>query len=60
MGQLFEHWDNGPDEELVEKGRQEERKNTEAAIRRAKLAESRAEAAEARVRELAAQLAGRA
>ena len=77
MGQIFEHWDNGPDEELVEKGRKEgaakERKNTEAAIRRAKLAESRAdaeksraeaaesraEAAEARVRELEAQLAAK-
>ena len=29
MGQLFEHWDSGPDEELIEKGRAEERKNTE-------------------------------
>ena len=29
MGVLFEHWDSGPDEELIEKGRAEERKNTE-------------------------------
>ncbi len=68
MGQLFEHWDNGPDEELVEKGRkegrEEERKNTEAEKKRADAEKARADtektradAAEARVRELEAQLA---
>ena len=30
MGELFEHWDSGPDEELREQGSTEERKNTEA------------------------------
>ncbi len=50
MGQLFEHWDSGPDEELIEKGRAEERKNTEAEKRRA-------DKAEARVKELEALLA---
>ena len=64
MGQLFEHWDSGPDEELVEKGRAEERRNTEAekkradeAEDRADKAESRADKAEARVKELEALLA---
>ncbi len=54
MGMLFEDWDSGPDEELVEKGRkegrEEERQNTEAERRRA-------EKAEARVKELEALLA---
>lgn len=40
MGQLFEHWDSGPDEELREQGRAEERKNTEAERRRADAAEA--------------------
>ena len=35
MGELFEHWDSGPDEELREQGRAEERKNTEAKGQRA-------------------------
>ena len=52
MGQLFEHWDNGPDEELVEKGRkegrEEERKNTEAERKRAEAAENRVHEAESR------------
>ena len=48
MGHLFEHWDSGPDEELREQGRAEERKNTEAERRRADSAESRADAAESR------------
>ena len=64
MGVLFEDWDSGPDEELIEKGRAEERKNTEAekkradeAEDRADKAESRADKAEARVKELEALLA---
>ena len=48
MGQLFEHWDSGPDEELREQGRAEERKNTEAERQRADAAENRAEKAENR------------
>ena len=48
MGQLFEHWDSGPDEELREQGRAEERKNTEAERQRADAAENRAEKAESR------------
>ena len=48
MGQLFEHWDSGPDEELREQGRAEERKNTEAERRRADSAESRADAEQQR------------
>jgi hypothetical protein len=51
MGQLFEHWDNGPDLALIEKGRiqgsEEERKNTEAERKRADAAERRAYSAEA-------------
>ena len=57
MGVLFEDWDSGPDEELIEKGRAEERKNTEAEKKRADEAESRADKAEARVKELEALLA---
>lgn len=52
MGQLFEHWDSGPDEELREQGRAEERKNTEAERRRA----DAAEAENARLREEIARL----
>lgn len=48
MGQLFEHWDSGPDEELREQGRAEERKNTEAERRRADAEQQRADAAENR------------
>ena len=48
MGQLFEHWDSGPDEELREQGRAEERKNTEAERQHADAAENRAEKAEKR------------
>ena len=48
MGVLFEDWDSGPDEELIEKGRAEERKNTEAEKKRAEKAESRAAEAESR------------
>ncbi len=44
MGQLFEHWDSGPDEALIEQGRKEgraeERKNTEAERKRADEAEA--------------------
>ncbi len=58
MGVLFEDWDSGPDEELAEKVaekvaeevRAEEHKKTEAE-------KQRADAAEARVRELEALLA---
>ena len=48
MGVLFEDWDSGPDEELIEKGRAEERKNTEAEKKRADEAEDRADKAESR------------
>ena len=55
MGESFEHWDSGSDEELREQGRAGEHKNTEAEQKkteaerqRADVAENRAEKAESR------------
>ena len=51
MGQLFEHWDSGPDEELREQGRAEERKNTEAERKKAEAERKRADAEQQRADE---------